>query len=116
MAEGNLKITLVGLGNAGRAVVGMLLATRGRFDINIQDPSEAIEGTILDLKHAAGTNGRNRIFWNDREQFESSDFVVHTPPAVRFTMGAIEWPCRGRALKWLERSSKEYNFAPSPIF
>lgn len=78
MAEGNLKITLVGLGNAGRAVVGMLLATRGRFDINIQDPSEAIEGTILDLKHAAGTNGRNRIFWNDREQFESSDFVVHT--------------------------------------
>lgn len=78
MGSGNLKISLVGLGNAGRAVVGMLLATRGKFDINIQDPSEAIEGSILDLKHAAGTNGKNRIFWNDRTQFENADFIVHT--------------------------------------
>lgn len=83
----NKIITVIGLGNVGRTVVQHLLAMEATFTINVIDPSEAVEGTFLDLAHSNALEKRHQLTWNDEYLLKRSDFVFHTAGPY-FELGA----------------------------
>ncbi len=73
-------ISITGLGNVGTTIVNRLLSipTEHSYCINIIDPSDTIEGSFLDLEHAANIRKQHGLKLNDFSLFEQSDVIFHT--------------------------------------
>ena len=72
------KITVIGFGNVGRALVNLLLGSNHKIRLNIMDPAERLSGAFLDIQHALGMQPEKRVYFNDDEFFLDSDFVFFT--------------------------------------
>ena len=72
-------ISIVGFGNVGRAITHQLISTNDyqSIIINIIDPSDAIEGSYLDLIHASMFNCNCTIKQNDKGLFNKSNYIFH---------------------------------------
>jgi malate/lactate dehydrogenase len=78
MKAGKLHITIVGFGNVGQAIGGMLMATDFPLILNVMDPSQKVVGAVLDLKQAAVTFGAKEVCLNDEQEFAEANYVIHT--------------------------------------
>ncbi len=83
-----IKVSIVGFGNIGRALTHLLLNNVDyHFDINVMDPSEEIEGSLIDLGHAVFLQNKCTLVLNDVEHFNHSEFIFHCA-GVGVPMGA----------------------------
>ena len=72
-------VTIIGFGNIGRSIAHLLIhSTHENYTINVLDPSETVQGSILDLSHSTYLENRHRIVYNSVELFNQSDFVFHS--------------------------------------
>ena len=79
MANQEVIITLLGLGNVGSVVLNnLLMLETDRWVVNVMDPSPYIEGSWLDLNHALMIHKRHKFVLNDQDYFNKSDYVIHT--------------------------------------
>lgn len=75
----NLHITLLGFGNVGRTIASLLLQHIDHaLSINIIDPDEQIEGSILDISHSLSFHPQHRIFINQKKLIPQADFIIYS--------------------------------------
>ncbi len=95
----NLKVSIVGFGNIGRALAHLLInSDKYCFEINVIDPSSSIEGSILDIGHAAMLKGSAEIILNDWSFLNESEFIFHCV-GVGVPMGASRLDIAGQNIK-----------------
>ena len=70
-------VSIIGIGNVGKAMFSLLLHHPSISQINIMDPSEYQEGTILDMIHMQALLTDKSILVNDEEAFSQSDYHFH---------------------------------------
>lgn len=76
-----VKISICGLGNTGAEIAFSLLQERNfTFHINCMDPSDAIMGNYIDLKHAAVLS-KHQLSLNNQTDLTAADIVFHTAGA-----------------------------------
>lgn len=69
-----MTVTIVGLGETGTAIAQLLLNSTRFIRLNIMDPSDKLQGRIIDLSHS-GVRNNNTLLFNDRTAFNSSDAI-----------------------------------------
>lgn len=74
----SIAVTVIGYGNVGRVLTNLLLGSNMEMDLNIMDPADWLSGAFLDLKHATGMQPNKRLYFNDADVFERSNFVFFT--------------------------------------
>lgn len=72
-----MNITVIGCGETGATISALILSKYKRITLNILDPNENISGRILDLEHAATSNG-SEIIWNNFKSASDSDYLFFT--------------------------------------
>lgn len=70
-------VSIIGIGNVGKAMFTLLLHHPSIQQINIMDPSDVQEGTILDMLHMQALLTDKSILVNDEEAFSQSDYHFH---------------------------------------
>ncbi|GEM_PF-4649461 len=70
-----LTISVVGFGNVGRSLVHELLNEQEDTLINIVDPGDDIEGSVLDLGHGAMLSPHIRFELNNFSTLPKSDYI-----------------------------------------
>ena len=71
-----MKFCIVGLGETGATITGLLIEKYTNCSIHILDPSDSISGRLLDLEHAASFKNV-RISLNDFKNAEQSDVLFY---------------------------------------
>lgn len=69
-----MQVTIIGLGETGATVAALLIEKVERININVIDPSEWVDGRLLDLQHAAAFKS-TIILRNDWSAAANADFL-----------------------------------------
>lgn len=72
-----MNITVVGCGETGATISSLVLSKFSKITLNILDPDDGISGRILDLQHAANSDG-SEVLWNNFESASDSDYLFFT--------------------------------------
>ena len=70
-------ISIIGFGETGSLIASLINQSRRNLSINIMDPSDNIEGRLLDMKHA-GVPQNNKIQLNNTELLSKSQLIFYT--------------------------------------
>lgn len=73
-----MTVTIIGYGNVGRVLATLLLGSGHEMNLNIMDPADDLSGAFLDLEHSMGMQPGKRLYFNDTDRMEESDYVFFT--------------------------------------
>ncbi len=73
-----ITLSVIGLGNIGRAVVLSLINCESRtYHINLVDLPESAEGSVLDFAQGIEFSSPHKITFNSETAFQKSTFIFH---------------------------------------